>query len=127
MFALSKKEVEQYKAMGVPDDKITVIPNGIDLSEYEDLPPRGKFRAKYGISEDRKIILYLGRIHKIKGIDFLIEAYANLVKNKFNDALLVIAGPDDGCLRKLQALIKALRIEDNVLVLETDLESARTK
>jgi len=32
--ALSQIEAERYKSMGVPEDKIAIIPNGIDLSEY---------------------------------------------------------------------------------------------
>jgi glycosyltransferase involved in cell wall biosynthesis len=43
--ALSWVEAEQYRRMGVPDEKIAVIPNGIDLSEYANLPPKGSFKS----------------------------------------------------------------------------------
>ena len=39
--------------------KIEVIPNGIDLSEYADLPPKGSFKKKFGIDEDKKMIYIL--------------------------------------------------------------------
>ena len=42
-------------------------------------------------------MLYLGRIHRIKGVDLLIEAFSDLVK-KIDDVKLVIVGPDDGFL-----------------------------
>lgn len=116
VIALSRVEAEQYRAMGVPEEKIAIIPNGIDLSEYENLPPKGSFKRKYGVPEHKKIILYLGRIHKNKGIDFLIKAYA-LLTNEMNskDSVLVIAGPDDGYLHSAKSLVRLLRLIDNVL------------
>ena len=100
----------------MPEGKIEVIPNGIDLSEYGDLPPKGSFKKKFNIPEDKKIILYLGRIHKTKGIDFLVRAYAHLIKNmKCKDAVLVIAGPDDGYLTEAKRLVNSLRVADKVV------------
>jgi len=116
VIALSRVEAEQYKDMSVPEEKIVIIPNGIDLSEYADLPPKGCFREKFGIKEEEKIVLYLGRIHRIKGLDILVEAFAKVIED-LDDVRLVVVGPDDGYLGELKALINALRIEDNVLIL----------
>jgi len=115
VIALSRVEAEQYRSMGVPEEKIEVIPNGIDLSEYAVLPPKGCFKKKFGISDDEKIVLYLGRIHRIKGIDILVKAFTNVIK-KLDAVRLVIVGPDDGYLREVKALIKTLNIDDNVLI-----------
>ncbi|HGE71936.1 TPA: glycosyltransferase [Candidatus Poribacteria bacterium] len=116
VIALSRFEAEQYKSMGVPEEKIAIIPNGIDLSEYANLPPKGAFKRKFGIPEEKKVILYLGRIHKIKGIDFLIKAYTHLINDRHcKDALLVIAGPDDGYLKEAKSLTSALSISKHVL------------
>jgi len=116
VIALSGVEAEQYKRMGVSEEKIAVIPNGIDLSEYAVLPPKGSFKKKFGTPEDKKIILYLGRIHRTKGIDFLVRAYAHLT-NEMNckDAVLVIAGPDDGYLQEAKLLSTSLDVTDSVL------------
>jgi len=116
VIALTQVEAEQYKRMSVPEEKIAIIPNGIDLSEYAELPPKGSFKRKFNIPEDRKIILYLGRIHKTKGIDFLVKAYAHLIKEtNFRDAVLVIAGPDDGYLSEVKSLVHDLSVSDSVL------------
>ena len=118
VIALSRMEAEQYMGMGVAEEKIEVIPNGIDLSEYADLPPKGSFKKKVNIHNDKKIILYLGRVHNTKGIDFLVNAYAYLIKNtKHNNVILVIAGPDDGYLSKAKELASSLGISSNVLFL----------
>jgi len=100
----------------VPEDKIAIIPNGIDLSEYAELPPKGVFKKKFNIPEDKKIILYLGRIHITKGIDFLVRAYAYLINEMhFKDAVLVIAGPDDGYLKEVRELTDRLGVSKRVL------------
>ena len=47
VIALSRIEAEQYRYMGVPEKKIEGIPNGIDLSEYTNLPPKGSLKRKF--------------------------------------------------------------------------------
>ena len=113
--ALSQTEAEQYKWAGVPNEKIAIIPNGIDLSEYHDLPSRGAFKRSFGLNDEEKIVLYLGRIHRIKGIDILVRAFGDIV-GKMDEVKLVVAGPDDGYLSELKALVKSLKIEDKVLI-----------
>lgn len=114
VIALTKTEAEQYKKMGVEEDKIEIVPNGIDLSEYENLPKKGEFRRKYSIRENERIVLYLGRIYKIKGIDLLVKAFSDLIK-ELDDVRLVIVGPDDGFLSILKKQIENLKISDKVL------------
>lgn len=116
VIALSQVEAEEYKCAGVPAEKIAIVPNGIDLTEYSDLPPKGSFKKKFNIQENTKIIIYLGRIHRTKGIDFLIKAYAYMIKTmKCENTLLVIAGPDDGYLAEAKSLVDSLGTSDLVL------------
>ena len=115
IIASTKIEAEQYKKMGVDEGKIEIVANGIDLSEYGNLPEKGKFRRKYSIGDDEKMILYLGRIHKIKGIDLLVEAFSGLIK-ELDDVRLVIVGPDDGFLSMLKRQIEDLKIGDKILL-----------
>lgn len=114
LIALTKVEAEQYHTMGVNENKIEVVPNGIDLVGYNNLPEKGAFRTKYGIKSNQRIVLYLGRIHKIKGINLLVEAFSELT-SRMGEIKLVIAGPDSGFLSTLKAQIDDLNIEDNVL------------
>ena len=72
-----------------------VISNGIDLSEFSDLPLRSKLRERYPELRDKKIILFLGRIDRIKGLDILVKAYSIIAK-KSNEAHLFIAGDGEG-------------------------------
>ncbi len=114
VIAVTKTEAEQYQSIGVSGDKIEIIPHGLDLSVFDNLPERGEFRAKYGLSADQRLILYLGRIHKIKGLDLLTKAFTDLSK-ALSDVKLVIVGPDNGYLPSLKKLITDLEISDRVL------------
>jgi glycosyltransferase involved in cell wall biosynthesis len=100
--------------MSIDQSKIEIVPNGIDMSKYENLPDKGIFRSKYGIQSNEKIVLYLGRIHRIKGIDVLIEAFSELI-DKIERVRLVIVGPDDGFLPTLKAKIEELNIGQRII------------
>lgn len=114
VIALTDTEAKQYKKMGVDEDKIEIIPNGVSLSEFEKLPEKGEFRKRYSIKNNEKVVLYLGRMHKIKGIDLLVEAFAELAK-EMDDIKLVMVGPDGGILSSLKKKIENQKIGERVL------------
>lgn len=125
LIALQESERQQALAHGIPGERIEIIPNGIDLRDRDLLPEKGSFRRKYSLAPNRRVILFLGRINKKKGVDMLIEAFDRL---KRMNAQLVIAGPDDGHLSEVQKLIKKYNLRDNVkflgLLSGTDVLSA---
>lgn len=70
-----------------------IMPLGIDLRKYENLPPVGTFKGKYNL-KGKKLILHLGRINFKKGLDILVKGFARLSFDR-NDVCLVLAGPDN--------------------------------
>ncbi len=116
VIALTPLEAEEYESMGVNREKIEIVPNGVVLSEFDTLPEKGRFRRKYGISDNHKIILFVGRIHVKKRLDVLSKAFAILL-SKIATTKLVIIGPDDGYLPTVKKLINELRLEEKVLLL----------
>lgn len=116
IIALNKTEANEYIKFGIPLKRIEIIPNGIDLLEYTRLPQKGEFKEKFNIEKEKKIILYLGRIHKTKGIDLLIKSYFYLIREKKDcNSILVIAGPDDGYLLEAENLVYTLGLSQFVL------------
>jgi glycosyltransferase involved in cell wall biosynthesis len=97
VIATSALERDELVSGGVPPEKVAVRRNGVDLEEFEDLPERGTFRREVGVSPGEKVVLYLGRLSRKKGLDVLARACAGL-----DDGVrLVVVGPDDGdgCLQ----------------------------
>ncbi|MCK4797466.1 MAG: glycosyltransferase, partial [Spirochaetes bacterium] len=90
---MCQKELEDFLSF-FPEakEKVRVIPNGLNLSEFQNFPSKKEFTPKYPILKNKKYILFLGRLHKIKGLDLLIKAFKMLSEK--NDLCLVIAGPD---------------------------------
>ena len=124
VIALTQREKKQYVEAGVARRKIRVIPNAINLSEFRDLPKKGTFKQKYSIGSHEKIVLFVGRIHKIKGLGLLIKVFSSLVKD-MNNIKLVIVGPDGGDLSRVKRLVASKKIEEKVLI--TGLLSEREK
>lgn len=105
--------VNEYKELGVNQDKIVLVTPPLVTEEFSQLPSPGLFRSRYNIKE-RHIILFLGRIHWIKGLDFLVESFYELAKSR-SDVTLVIVGNDDGYKSTLDRLIDRLALSDKVL------------
>lgn len=105
--------VSEYDEFGVKQDKIVLLRLPFDTGEFSLLPPPGLFKRRYNL-EGKQIILFLGRIHRLKGIDFLVKAFHRLTQFR-NDVILAIVGPDYGYKPTLEELIGRLNLSDKVL------------
>lgn len=104
--------VREYQEAGVSEDRIQLITPPFDTRQFEQLPPHGQFREKYGL--DGKIVLFLGRINKIKGLDFLVRSFGKLAEVR-SDTRLVIVGNDEGYKATLDKLIDRLGLTDKIV------------
>ena len=86
----SKKTMEILKSYDIEDEKIKIIPTGIEMPE--NLSDKYKLRDYYGFDESDKIILYLGRLAEEKNIEELIDFYNRLGMEKLK-FILVGGGP----------------------------------
>jgi glycosyltransferase involved in cell wall biosynthesis len=103
------EHVRSYlEEQGVQKEKIFVAAHAVDNSVYSRaVSPQEKARHKVNLSlEGCKVVLYLGRLEEIKGLDYLLRAFVRL---SLDDAVLVMAG--DGSLYKsLMVLAQELGI-----------------
>ena len=100
--------------MGILEDKIHVISNGINPDEFKPLN-KIECREKLGLPRDKKIVLFVGNIDMAKGIFFLIEAWNYLVKKLDESIILVLVGKGrEG--NKITQLIEKYGISEYVLV-----------
>lgn len=113
LIALTEAERTSYLRLGV-QTPIRVIPNGIELTPYS-APPTQLFLEKLGIRPEHRVVLFMGRLHPIKGADRLLEAFANVART-CPEALLVLAGPDEFDLeQKFRAGASEAGLEKRVL------------
>ena len=96
------------------ENKIEVVRNGINL---ENMKSSVDFKKKYAINHD--YFLFLGRFHKVKGIDILLKAI-HLIKNHhlISGVKLVIMGVDFGFEEEMLKMIKEMNLDNVVKVIK---------
>jgi len=96
-------------------EKLEIIRNGIDFKTLEKSP--FDFKKKYNL--ENRIILFLGRFAKVKGIDILLDAFSDLIKDdRFNDVILVIMGSDFGYGGIMKKIIKEMNLKNRIKIIE---------
>jgi len=72
-----------------------VVPNPVDVTQFQSLPPRGDMRARLGIPQEAVVSLFLGRLNVQKGLDVTINAFAKVAAAHPNAYLVIAGGPDE--------------------------------
>jgi len=96
--------------------EFNIIPSGIDLDRHKQrisYEERNEIRQRYGISEDKTVLMNLGRIASEKNINELIEYFAR-VSDKLPDILLVIVG-DGPAREQLQSKVSDMKMTDKII------------
>jgi D-inositol-3-phosphate glycosyltransferase len=126
--AATPAEVEQLRAhYQVDPDRLVVIPPGVDLSHFYPIPP-DEARAAIDIPADARMLLFVGRIEPLKGVDTLLRALARMREDCARDLCpyhLAIIGGDledqpsqsDSELARLKDLCHQLGLDDMVVFL----------
>lgn len=93
--------------------RVNFSPLPVHFSDFKVLPPAGLFRKKSGISADAKVILSLGRLHRDKGFQFLLSAFASIPEAR--KVFLVIVGADESYGDALKKQAADLQITSRVI------------
>ena len=108
----SEYYIDESRFLGKYRDKIVVIPNGINIEDFDVPYSKEECREKLGLSINKNIILFVGNLIPYKGPDVLVKAMSRVVK-EVPDVELVFVG--SGKMREeLKKLSKKLQIEKNV-------------
>ncbi|HUQ71314.1 MAG TPA: glycosyltransferase, partial [Planctomycetaceae bacterium] len=92
LIALTPEEVTSFQALGV-STPIHLVPNGIDVDRFRRSTAAGNLAA-FGITESHNVILFMARLHELKGPDVAIEAFIRIAQ-RHPDAVFVLAGNDE--------------------------------
>lgn len=101
-------------AMGVPKEKLVVIPNGVNVEKFS-IKDKALCREKLGIDWNLKMLLFVGALVPVKNVSTLINAVALLEKNRSSlGAKLYIVG--SGFLEyELKKLVNELKMNDRII------------
>jgi glycosyltransferase involved in cell wall biosynthesis len=94
-----------HSSLGLTNEAL-VIPNGIDLSEFKNRCKKDTFTRRFNYLKGKKIIIFLGRITRKKGLDNLIKAYRLLLRQRNDVHLLIVGADDEGYGQKLKTSIR---------------------
>jgi glycosyltransferase involved in cell wall biosynthesis len=93
---------------------VIVIPNGLDLAPFGRLPARGTRRRALGVPPDGTLSLFVGRLHKMKRLELMIEAFAAVAQRLPNAHLLIVGPEGDGSGKKAQRQVEGLGLSHRV-------------
>lgn len=91
-----------------------ILPNIVSSADFKYLPNRGAFRQRYNISKDAIVLLHYGRISKIKGLEFTIQALSKLTQEFPNIILVVVGGDEEGYRTVIERCAKSYDVLDKV-------------
>jgi|GEM_PF-1425383 len=112
VIATSENEVAAYLDYGVKNERITFLGHGINPAEFQSKLTRDEARKSWNLPMKDIVITFLGRIHKIKGLDLLVQAISLIPSKRVT---FIIAGTDDGYLDELNKLIKKIQVKNITL------------
>lgn len=114
IIGVSRNEIELLKnKLEVPEEKIRIIPNGIDEEEFTPIPEGDLFREKYGIKDE--LVLFTGRLATNKGLLNLIKSMPKVLE-RYPDTTFALVGEDEGMKSKIIKLAGKLGVRDSLLI-----------
>ncbi|MEN4006861.1 MAG: glycosyltransferase family 4 protein [Methanobacteriaceae archaeon] len=109
IIATTSSYAKESKFLKGYEDKIVIIPNGINIEEVTTNYSKEECRNKLKLPADKKLILFLGSLVQYKGPDILLKALY-LVKKEIPDVKLIFAGRGP-MLTELRELSKKLYLD----------------
>ena len=112
--ATSEREVRNFRDYGLRNP-IARINNGVTEAQLRSRGNGTRFRSQYGIGVDRRLMLFIARIGRQKGLPMLLAGMAAL-RSRVDDWMLIVGGSDqDGHEAEVKEMVQALGLSDNVV------------
>lgn len=114
ILTLSPKLSEYVIKLGAPEDRVGLLPLGVDTHQFRPSVDCSDLRKKWNIGEDEPVILFMGTLFDFSGMDIFLTHFS-LIRQEVPRAKVVIVG--DGPQRsRLEQLIKQLGFEGDVII-----------
>lgn len=108
---------ELVSGFSLPEDKVSVIPFGINNTVPDTALSTAEAKRQLGVSTHEKTLLFFGNIAPYKGLDYLISAFASLLKEDGTYRLIVVGRPkgDERYWREIEQAITDDAIRERVI------------
>ena len=114
LHAVTRAEKEQVVRLGY-DTPVVVAPNGIEPALFEALPDTTEFIQRFPVLKGKRIILFLGRLHRGKGLDILARSFSTIAR-RFEDVVLLVVGPNKfGTREKMESILSSEDLLDRAV------------
>ena len=118
VITVSNAMKDELEKLGFPPHKIRVCWNGVDPTKYDpnkvSNEERLSLRRDYGINNNENMLLFIGRLVTVKGVDNLVKSMPSVLQD-FPNTKLVILGIGD-MEWTLKSLVEKLGIKNNVII-----------
>jgi glycosyltransferase involved in cell wall biosynthesis len=101
--------------LGVPPNKIEVVRSGVDLKKFGHSTNRAAIRSQIGLKKDQHLVLYIGRLRAVKGIEYGLRAFA-AAQSQLSSMHMALAGEGE-LLGHLKNIVRELNVSDHVTFL----------
>lgn len=102
--------------LGVDDSKVFALSRGVDTEKFKPRNRDPRLRSELGIEETDLVILYVGRLDTVKGVEYLLTAARRLIESDMHIKLLIVG---EGRLRTYyEKPLKILRRTSDLLDLK---------
>lgn len=120
LIVITHKLKELYMKEGIPEKKIFVAPDGVDLKMFDNPSSKADARKELGLPQGSILIGYVGQLHTMgmeKGIDDLIKAL-KIIKGQRGEVIICLVGGPEEMFTKYQEIAKkeALKEQDIIFV-----------
>lgn len=104
--AMSRRIRDEFRGAGVPEEKIALIPHGVDTARFHPatVEERRAARARFGLAADARVIAFTGRLLRGKGLEELLEAFAWIAPVAPSAHLLIVGSGAGQALSVEEAL-----------------------
>lgn len=97
---------------GIPADKVTVIPNGVNISEFSQIEqPDSALQEQYNLA-NKFVVGFIGSFYALEGIDLLLRGFNEARKESPDLACMIVGGGKQEL--QLKALVEELGIQEHV-------------
>lgn len=114
LHAVSAAERDHAERLGI-ETPVFVCPNGVDLADFDAFVARrdAEFLGEHRALQGRQVVLYLGRIDALKGLEVLAQAFADVASGRDDVALLVAGRDQDGTLARVWRTLRRAGVAEH--------------